>query len=85
LGSVVLRALIDPLLNQVDLLGQEPFGGLAGCLTSRRGSPSVGEDTTTILSKLLSFTEPDIARLYDEKVVHRTEPFTVPQVADIDP
>jgi crotonobetainyl-CoA:carnitine CoA-transferase CaiB-like acyl-CoA transferase len=50
-----------------------------------RGSPSIGEDTTSILSKLLSFSEPDIERLYDEKVVHRTEPFTVPQVAAINP
>src|SRR5208283_465366 len=39
-----------------------------------RGSPSVGEDTTGILSKLLGFTDPDIARLYEEKAVHRTEP-----------
>ena len=50
-----------------------------------RGSPSVGEDTSNILSKLLNFTEADIARLYDEKVVHRTEPFTTPQVAAINP
>jgi hypothetical protein len=54
-------------------------------LVRRRTGAGRFEDTTTILSKLLSFTEPDIARLYDEKVVHRTEPFTLPQVADINP
>jgi len=50
-----------------------------------RGSPAVGEDTTHILSTLLSFTEPDIGKLYDDKVVHRTEPFTAPQVPAINP
>jgi len=50
-----------------------------------RGAPSVGDDTTDILSKMLGFAEPDIKRLYDEKVVHRTEPFTKPQVAAVNP
>jgi crotonobetainyl-CoA:carnitine CoA-transferase CaiB-like acyl-CoA transferase len=50
-----------------------------------RGAPSIGEDTTDILSKMLSFSEPDIARLYDEKVVHRTEPFTTPQIDAVNP
>ena len=43
------------------------------------------QDTTDILSKMLSFSEPDIARLYDEKVVHRTEPFTTPQIEAVNP
>jgi crotonobetainyl-CoA:carnitine CoA-transferase CaiB-like acyl-CoA transferase len=50
-----------------------------------RGAPSIGEDTTEILSKLLGLTEPDIAGLYDEKIVHRTPPFTEPQVEAINP
>lgn len=50
-----------------------------------RGAPSIGDDTTDILSKMLGFAEPDIQRLYDEKVVHRTEPFTKPQVAAVNP
>jgi crotonobetainyl-CoA:carnitine CoA-transferase CaiB-like acyl-CoA transferase len=50
-----------------------------------RGAPSIGDDTTDILSKMLGFAEPDIKRLYDEKVVHRTEPFTKPQVAAVNP
>jgi crotonobetainyl-CoA:carnitine CoA-transferase CaiB-like acyl-CoA transferase len=50
-----------------------------------RGAPSVGDDTTDILSKMLGFAEPDIKGLYDEKVVHRTEPFTKPQVAAVNP
>ena len=48
-----------------------------------RGAPSVGEDTTDILSNLLGLAESDIAALYEEKVVHRTEPFTTPQVAEM--
>jgi len=50
-----------------------------------RGAPSIGEDTTEVLSKVLGFSEDDIARLYDEKVVHRTEPFTTPQVEVLHP
>jgi len=50
-----------------------------------RGSPSIGEDTTEVLSKVLSFSAEDIAKLYDEKVVHRTEPFTTAQVEAINP
>jgi crotonobetainyl-CoA:carnitine CoA-transferase CaiB-like acyl-CoA transferase len=50
-----------------------------------RGAPSIGEDTTEILSTLLGLTEPDIQRLYDEKIVHRTPPFTEPQVEAINP
>jgi crotonobetainyl-CoA:carnitine CoA-transferase CaiB-like acyl-CoA transferase len=50
-----------------------------------RGAPSIGDDTTDILSKMLGLGEPDIKRLYDEKVVHRTEPFATPQVPAVNP
>jgi crotonobetainyl-CoA:carnitine CoA-transferase CaiB-like acyl-CoA transferase len=50
-----------------------------------RGAPSIGDDTTDILAKMLGFSEPDIEKLYAEKVVHRTEPFTTPQVEAINP
>ena len=50
-----------------------------------RGAPSIGDDTTDILSKMLGFSEPDIDKLYAEKAVHRTEPFTSPQVEAINP
>jgi crotonobetainyl-CoA:carnitine CoA-transferase CaiB-like acyl-CoA transferase len=50
-----------------------------------RGAPSVGEDTTDILSALLNLNETDIAALYHENAVHRTEPFTTPQVAAVHP
>jgi crotonobetainyl-CoA:carnitine CoA-transferase CaiB-like acyl-CoA transferase len=50
-----------------------------------RGAPSVGEDTTDILSKMLSLSDFDIARLYEENVVHRTVPFMTPQVEAINP
>jgi len=50
-----------------------------------RGAPSIGEDTTDVLAKILRLGEPDIAKLYQEKVVHRTEPFTAPQVAAVNP
>ena len=44
-----------------------------------RGAPSIGEDTTDILATMLSLSETEITALYDEEVVHRTEPFTEPQ------
>jgi len=50
-----------------------------------RGAPSVGEDTTEILSRLLGFSEADITGLYESKIVHRTDPFTSPQVEAIHP
>jgi crotonobetainyl-CoA:carnitine CoA-transferase CaiB-like acyl-CoA transferase len=50
-----------------------------------RGAPSIGEDTTDILSKKLGFSEPDIKRVYDEQIVHRMAPFTEPQVEAINP
>jgi crotonobetainyl-CoA:carnitine CoA-transferase CaiB-like acyl-CoA transferase len=50
-----------------------------------RGAPSIGEDTTDILSKMLGFSQSDIAGLYTEKIVHRVEPFTAPQVEAANP
>jgi crotonobetainyl-CoA:carnitine CoA-transferase CaiB-like acyl-CoA transferase len=50
-----------------------------------RGAPSIGDDTTTILSKMLGLSEPAIARLYEDEIVHRTEPFTIAQVAAVHP
>jgi len=50
-----------------------------------RGAPAVGEDTTDVLSKLLGLSDEEIARLYTENVVHRTEPFTEPRVEPVHP
>jgi crotonobetainyl-CoA:carnitine CoA-transferase CaiB-like acyl-CoA transferase len=50
-----------------------------------RGACAVGEDTTDILSKLLGLSESEIDKLYAEEVVHRTEPFTSPQVDAVHP
>jgi crotonobetainyl-CoA:carnitine CoA-transferase CaiB-like acyl-CoA transferase len=54
-----------------------------GCIW--RGAPSIGEDTNDILSGLLGLSETEIQRLYEAKVVHRTEPFTEPQVEAVNP
>jgi len=50
-----------------------------------RGSPAVGEDTSDVLTKLLNLSASEIAALYESRVVHRTEPFTEPQVPAIHP
>jgi crotonobetainyl-CoA:carnitine CoA-transferase CaiB-like acyl-CoA transferase len=50
-----------------------------------RGAPSIGQDTTDVLAKLLGLSEPLIESLYAEAVVHRTEPFTTPQTAAVNP
>jgi crotonobetainyl-CoA:carnitine CoA-transferase CaiB-like acyl-CoA transferase len=50
-----------------------------------RGAPSIGDDTTDILSKMLGMSKADIDRLYRDEIVHRTEPFTTPQVDAINP
>jgi crotonobetainyl-CoA:carnitine CoA-transferase CaiB-like acyl-CoA transferase len=57
------------------------------CSTGNRGcrSGSIGEDTTDILGRMLGLSEPDIAELYAREVVHRTAPFTTPQVDAINP
>jgi len=50
-----------------------------------RGAPSIGEDTTEILSALLGLDPGNIATLYDEQIVHRTPPFTSPEVPAVHP
>lgn len=50
-----------------------------------RGAPSIGDDTTDILANMFGLSGPDIEKLYTEKVVHRTEPFTTPQVEAANP
>jgi crotonobetainyl-CoA:carnitine CoA-transferase CaiB-like acyl-CoA transferase len=50
-----------------------------------RGAPSIGDDTSDILSKLLGFSATDIDQLYSDDVIHRTEPFTLPQVEAVNP
>jgi len=50
-----------------------------------RGAPAIGEDTTDILSTMLGLSDPQIASLYAQQVVHRTEPFTTPQVEPANP
>jgi crotonobetainyl-CoA:carnitine CoA-transferase CaiB-like acyl-CoA transferase len=50
-----------------------------------RGAPSIGDDTNEILSKMLGFSASDIDKLYGDDIVHRTEPFTTPQVEAVHP
>ena len=50
-----------------------------------RGAPSIGDDTTDILAHMLRMSEGAIDKLYADGVVHRTEPFTEPQVAAVNP
>jgi len=50
-----------------------------------RGAPSIGDDTTDVLSKPLHLSAAEIDKLYAEKAVHRTEPFTTPQVDAVHP
>ena len=50
-----------------------------------RGAPSVGDDTTDVLTKLLRLPEDEIADLYRQNIVHRTEPFETPQVDAVRP
>ncbi len=50
-----------------------------------RGAPSVGDDTTDILAAILGLSETEIDALYAEQIVHRTEPFTTPQVEAVNP
>jgi crotonobetainyl-CoA:carnitine CoA-transferase CaiB-like acyl-CoA transferase len=50
-----------------------------------RGAPSVGDDTTDILAAMLGLSETEIDALYAEQIVHRTEPFTTPQVDAVNP
>ena len=50
-----------------------------------RGAASIGEDTTDVLTKLLRLPEDEIADLYRQNIVHRTEPFETPQVDAVRP
>jgi crotonobetainyl-CoA:carnitine CoA-transferase CaiB-like acyl-CoA transferase len=50
-----------------------------------RGAPSIGDDTTDILATMLGLSDAAIDRLYTDGVVHRTEPFTEPQVEAVNP
>ena len=50
-----------------------------------RGAPSIGEDTSDVLSTMLSLSEAEIDGLYADEAVHRTEPFLEPPVASANP
>ena len=50
-----------------------------------RGAASIGEDTTEVLTRLLRLPEDEIADLYRQNIVHRTEPFETPQVEAVHP
>ena len=50
-----------------------------------RGAAAIGEDTTNILCDLLGLSHAEIDQLYSDEVVHRTEPFTTPQVPAVHP
>ncbi|MCZ6652902.1 MAG: CoA transferase [Planctomycetota bacterium] len=50
-----------------------------------RDAPSIGEDTTDVLLTMLGLGEAEIDGLYADGTVHRTEPFTEPQVAAANP
>lgn len=50
-----------------------------------RGAPSVGDDTTHILETMLGLSKLAVDKLYEDRVVHRTEPFTEPQAAAANP
>ena len=50
-----------------------------------RGAAAIGEDTTDILTRLLGLSDDSVRDLYDAHVVHRTEPFTEPHVAAVNP
>ena len=50
-----------------------------------RGAPSIGDDTTDILATMLGLSDTAIEELYAEQIVHRTEPFTTPQVDAVNP
>ena len=50
-----------------------------------RGAPAIGEDTTDILQKLLNLDTSVINKLYEDGAVHRTKPYTTPQVEAVHP
>src|SRR6267154_2081841 len=50
-----------------------------------RGAPSSGDDTTDILATMLGLSDAATEGLYADQIVHRTEPFTTPQVDAVNP
>ena len=50
-----------------------------------RGAPSIGDDTTDVLSTMLGLSPAEIDGLYADGIVHRMEPFVAPQVAPANP
>ena len=50
-----------------------------------RGAPSIGDDTTDILTTMLGLPESEIDSLYADRVIHRVDPYTEPQVAAENP
>jgi crotonobetainyl-CoA:carnitine CoA-transferase CaiB-like acyl-CoA transferase len=50
-----------------------------------RGAPSIGDDTTDVLATMLGLSDAAIEGLYADQIVHRTEPFTTPQVDAVNP
>jgi crotonobetainyl-CoA:carnitine CoA-transferase CaiB-like acyl-CoA transferase len=50
-----------------------------------RGAAAIGEDTANILWDVLGRSQAEIDQLYSDEVVHRTEPFTTPQVPAVHP
>jgi crotonobetainyl-CoA:carnitine CoA-transferase CaiB-like acyl-CoA transferase len=50
-----------------------------------RGAPSIGEDTTDILTRILNLGDAEIGDLYRDGAVHRTEPFTEAAVDAVNP
>jgi crotonobetainyl-CoA:carnitine CoA-transferase CaiB-like acyl-CoA transferase len=50
-----------------------------------RGAPSIGDDTTNILTTMLGLPQSEVDALYEKGVVHRTEPFTSPQATPAHP
>src|SRR5437867_4147630 len=50
-----------------------------------RGAPSIGDDTTDILSTMLGLSEAEIEELYAEGVVHCMDPYEEPKVTPVNP
>ncbi|MGH8056591.1 MAG: CaiB/BaiF CoA transferase family protein, partial [Candidatus Entotheonellia bacterium] len=83
------REMTVPVLDRQSGVPIRVYGGVPKMSLTPgriwRGAPAIGEDTTEILATLLGFSEPEIKRFYDAKIVHRTEPFTEPQVEALNP
>jgi hypothetical protein len=57
-----------------------------GGVAARRSAGDEANDSVTdILARMLRLSEGAIDKLYADGVVHRTEPFTEPQVAAVNP